>query len=105
VSFKRGGDCVCNLIGYISVNRRHQSRDGVDRRCIYQSVEESTKLVLRILKHRCPAASYEARRTCGRGATRTIRSGCRLPSALGFASAAALSLALAHRFRLPYTGR
>jgi hypothetical protein len=63
VSFKRGGDCVRNLIGYISIDRRHQSRDGVNRRCTYQSVEENTKLILRILKNRCPVASYEAGRT------------------------------------------
>ena len=40
VSLKRGRDRICDLVGYVSIACRHQSRGQVNWRCIYNSVEE-----------------------------------------------------------------
>jgi hypothetical protein len=60
VSLKRGRDGICDLVGYVSIACRHQSRGRVSWRCIYNRVKEIGELLLRIVQNCGPAAPHEA---------------------------------------------
>jgi hypothetical protein len=62
VSLKRSRDRICNLASHISIGRRHQSRSRVDWRCIYDSVEKSAELLLRIPAGPLPGCVAQGRK-------------------------------------------